>query len=180
MRGAGKTTAFISFSLQIHLYFCTSHAAHSGKGRSPQASVAHCLCQQSLPDTVLWLHSLCSLSTCHSRQRSQRCCFAVLTLICTLTASPPHTVPELGLSGHSHLTAMPCLCPQWPQRSTICVLLISQTQILPHGKSHSSSLQKQSTGFKQWWLPLNFRFQIKAQKGRLAKESTKGLLVTFK
>lgn len=46
-RGAGTTTAFISFSLQIHFYFCTSHAAHTGKGGSSQASVAHCLCQQS-------------------------------------------------------------------------------------------------------------------------------------
>lgn len=162
-RGTGITTAFISFSLQIHLYFCTSHAAHPGKGGSPQASVAHCLCS-SLPDIVLWLHSLCSLSTCHSRQRSQHCCFAGLTLICTLTASPPHTVPEPGLSGRSHFTATPCLCPQQPQRSRLCVLLVSQTQILSHRKLHTSPLQKQSTMFMQWWLSSNFRFQIKAQK----------------
>lgn len=178
MRGARKTTAFISFNLQIHLYFCTSHAAHSGKGGSPQAKVARCLCQQSSRYCFVVVQPL---QPEHLPQQAE----IPTLLLCRAdfdlhTASPPHTAPELGLSGHSHLTATPRLCPQRPQRSTMCVLLISQTQVLPHGKSHSSSLQKQSTGFMQWWLPSNSRFQIKAQKGRLAKESTKGLLVTFK
>lgn len=136
-RRAGKTTAFITFSLQIHLYFCTSRAAHTEKGGSPQADVARRLCQRSLPDTVLWLHSLCSPSTCHSRQRSSSCCFAVLTLICTPTASPPHTVAELGLNGHKspHSHAMsPFLMAT--EEHVKCVLLVSQTQIFPLGRSH--------------------------------------------
>lgn len=177
-RRAEKTTVFISFTLQIHLSLCTSRAAHNGKGGSPKAGMVHCLCQQYIPVTV-WLCSLCSPSICHSRQRFLLLLCSVdfdLHTYCLPTTHRCRAWTQWAWSPHGHAMSPFVMATEEHMK---CVLLVSQIQIFPPGRSHHYSLQKQSTGFMLWWLPSNIRFWIKAEKGGSAEEVTEGLLLPF-
>lgn len=173
--GGGQRKQLFSSSVFKFTFLC----AHTGKAGSPQAGTVHCLCQQYIPVTV-WLCSLCSSSPCDSRQRSPLLLYTVdfdLHTYCLPTTHCCRAWTQRARSPHGHATSPFVMATEEHMK---CVLLVSQTQISPPGRSHHYSLQKQSTGFMLWWLPSNIRFQIKAEKGGSAEEVTEGLLMPFK
>lgn len=105
--GGQRKQLFSSPSLFKFTFLCAPPMQHT-MGRVEAQRLAWFIVFASSTFPLLFGCAVSAVRASATAGKDSCCCFAVLTLICTLTASPPHTAAELGLSGHDHLMAMPC------------------------------------------------------------------------